>query len=105
MDANYISRFEHEEFSKKIDAEEERQNRRIALLEENIREINTLTVSVEKMAVNMGNMLDELKRQGERLGKLEQEPAETSRQIKLAIITSIIGTVVGAVATAALMIL
>lgn len=102
---NYITRQEHEEFTRRMDAENERQNKRIGLLEENIRQINDLTISVREMAVNMGNMLEEQKKQGERLGKLEREPAETNKQIRQAIITTIAGTVAGAVVTALLMLL
>lgn len=101
----YITREFHEEFARRIDAENERQNRRLALLEETVRQINDLTVSVKEMAVNMGNMLEEQKKQGERLEKLEREPAETSKQIKQAIITTIVGTAVGAAVTAILMLI
>lgn len=105
MGEDYITRKEHEEFARRQDAENERQNRRIQLLEDNVREINALTVSMEKMSVSMENMFLEQKKQGERLEKLEQEPAETTKQIKQAIITAIVGTVVGAVVTAIIMIL
>lgn len=105
MNEDYILRQEHEEFARRQDAENERQNRRIQLLEDNVRQINALTVSVEKMAVNMENMLAEQKRQGDRLEELEKEPAETHRQIKLAVITSVAGTVVGAVLMAVLTLL
>ncbi len=100
-----ISRQEHTEFARRQDAENERQNRRIALLEEEFRKLNSLTVAVEKMAVNMENMLAEQKRQGDRLEELEKEPAETNRQIKLAVITSVIGTVAGAAVMAILTLL
>ncbi len=105
MDTSYITRQEHEEFARRQDAENERQNRRIQLLEDNVRQINELTVSVKEMAVNMGNMLKELEKQGERLEALEKEPGETTKQIKQTIITAIISTVVGAVVTAIIMIL
>lgn len=105
MDGNYITRREHEEFARRQDAENERQNRRIQLLEDNVRQINALTVSMEKMAVNMENMLAEQKRQGDRLEDLEKEPAETHRQIKLAVISSVIGTVAGAIVMAAITLL
>lgn len=105
MDSNMITRQEHEEFARRQDAENERQNRRISLVEDGVRQMNALAVSVEKMAVNMENMLAEQKRQGERLEELEREPAETNKQIKQAIITAIAGTVVGAATTAMLMIL
>lgn len=102
---NFITGQEHDEFSKRQDAENDRQNRRIQLLENNVRQINELTVSVKEMAVNMSNMLKELEKQGERLEALEKEPAETTKQIKQAIITAIVGTIVGAVVTAVIMIL
>lgn len=102
---NTITRQEHEEFAKRQDAENERQNRRISLLEDNVRQINALTVSVEKMAVNMENMLAEQRKLSDRMEVLEKEPAETNKQIKQAIITAIVGTLVGAVVTAVLMLL
>ncbi len=103
MDGNMISRQEHEEFARRIDAENERQNRRISLLEENGRHINAMTVSIEKMAVNMENMLAEQKKQGERLDKIKMEPAEIHKQVKITVITAIVSTVAGAVVTALLM--
>ena len=50
MDAEYISRSEHAEFCKRVDAEDERRNKRLELLEENTKQINSLTTSVEKLA-------------------------------------------------------
>lgn len=105
MEMNYVSRQEHNEFARRIDEENTRQNRRIQLLEDNVRQINALTVSVEKMAVNMGNMLEEQKKQGKRLETLEKEPAESYKHIKMAIITSVISTIVGALIGAVVVLL
>ena len=105
MEMNYVSRQEHNEFARRIDEENTRQNRRIQLLEDNVRQINALTVSVEKMAVNMGNMLEEQKKQGKRLEALEKEPAESYKHIKMAIITSVISTIVGALIGAVVVLL
>lgn len=105
MDGNYISRQEHEEFSRRQDAENERQNRRLQLLEDTVRQINDLTVSVREMAVSMKSMLEEQKAQGERLEALEKEPAEAHKQIKMSVITAVISAVVGAVAGAVLVLL
>ena len=102
MDGNMISRQEHEEFARRIDAENERQNRRIALLEENGQHINAMTVSIEKMAVNMENMLAEQRKLGDRMEVLEKEPAETHKQIKMTVITALVSAIVGALATAIL---
>ncbi|MCI9081441.1 MAG: hypothetical protein HFI70_03800 [Lachnospiraceae bacterium] len=102
---NVIFRQEHEEFARRQDAENERQNRRISLLEERFQKLNTLTVAIEKMAINMENMLEEQKRQGVRLEALEKEPVENFNQVKQAIITTVIGVVAGGIATALLALL
>ena len=107
-----VTHAEHEEFRKVMEAENKRladenaqQNKRIEVVEENVRQINALTVSVEKMAVTMENMLAELGKQGERLEKLEKEPAEAHRQIKMAMVTAAISTIMGAIIGALIMIL
>ena len=105
MDGSYISRLEHEEFARRQDDENSRQNKRITTLEENVRQIGDLTISVKEMAVNMGNMLEEQKRQGEGLEKLEMEPAESQKQIKMAIVTAVISTIVGALVGAVMVLL
>ncbi len=106
-----ITRAEHDEFRRTMETENQRlidennrQNKRLELVEESVRQISDLTVSVKEMAVNMGNMLKELEKQGERLEKLEQEPAEAHRQIKMAMITAAISTIMGAVIGALIMI-
>ena len=107
-----VTHAEHEEFRRVMEAENKRladenaqQNKRIEVVEENVRQINALTVSVEKMAVTMENMLAELGKQGERLEKLEKEPAEAHRQIKMAMVTAAISTIMGAIIGALIMIL
>ena len=52
-----ISRAEHEEFKLRLEEKNKRQDKRIELLEESTRRIELLTTSVEKLAVNMENML------------------------------------------------
>lgn len=105
MEGNYITKETHAEFARRIDAENERQNRRISLLEETVRQINDLTISVKEMAVNMKNMIEEQRKQGDRLEKLEKEPGEVHKQIKMAIVTAIISSVVGAMVGAVLVLL
>lgn len=67
--------------------------------------IQELTISVHKMAVNFENMLKEQSRQGEKLELLERVPVETGKQIKAAVITTLVGGVIGAVITAVLALL
>lgn len=85
----------HKEYARRVDAEDERQNARINLLEENTKQINALALSIERISVNMENVLIEVKGIDGRLKKLESEPVESQKQIKTAIITAIISTVVG----------
>ena len=79
-----ITRAEHEEFTKRMEAEHARQNRRIELLEENVERLGRITSSVERLATNMEGMLKEQERQGERLDKLEGSPATTGTSLSKA---------------------
>ena len=45
-----ITRAEYEEYQKRMEQEDHRQNRRIEQLEENTKQIHALTVSIEKLA-------------------------------------------------------
>ena len=91
-----ITRAEHTEFVKRIEDEEHRQNRRLELLEESVRQIQALTVSVERMAVSMQAMTEEQKRQGERLDSLEEEPGKAWKSLR----AGLIGAVAAAVGAA-----
>lgn len=70
--------------------------------EENDRTLTDLTTSVKTLAINMEYMAKEQTKQGDRLERLEREPAESHKYFKRTIWTSIITTVVGAVIGAVL---
>ena len=93
------SRSEHEEFAKRIEERDKRQDRRIELLEENTRQIGALTVSVEKLAQSIEVMCKEQEQQGQRLQTLESRDGEMWRKVVGYVITAIIGIVVGFVFT------
>ena len=78
---------------------------RVQDLEVQGKAIQDLVLSVNKMAVNMENMLEEQKKQGQRLEVLERVPAETNRQVKQAIINTLVGGIVGSIVTALLTII
>ncbi len=88
-----ITREEHKEFVKRMEADNHRQDKRIEVLEENVRQIGALTVSVEKMAFSVENMAKELGNQGERLAELEKVPGRNWDTVKSGLL--------GALATAA----
>ena len=78
---------------------------RVHSLEIQGKAIQDLVISVNKMAVNMENMLEEQKKQGARLEALEKVPSETNKQVKNAVITALVGGIVGAFLAAILTII
>ena len=68
---NPITRAEHEEFRRRLEEENRRQDKRIELLEDNMRELNQLTASVSKLASSIESMVKEQEKQGRRLETLE----------------------------------
>lgn len=94
MTENFITRQEHTEYAKRMEDEHKRQNRRIDALEEAVKQNGKLTVSVEKMAVSMEQMLNEQKEQGMRLTELESRDGKKWRTVTSYIVTAIVGAVV-----------
>lgn len=94
-----ITRTEHEEFRRRIEEENKRQDKRIALLEEQTREIGEQNASIERLAVNMEHMLTEQVAQGKRLEVLEKRDGEMWRKVTGYIITTIVGLALGLLAT------
>ncbi len=92
---DYITRAEHGEFCKRMEAEDTRQNRRIGELEETVRQIGTLTTSVEKLAMRIEAMVREMEQQGERLEALESRDGEMWRKAMAYLATAVIGAIVG----------
>ena len=90
-----ISRAEHEEFAKRIEEENHRQNRRLEILEKNMQQLAALTSSVEKLAYSIEGMVKEQENQGNRLEKLESKDGEKWRSVSSYVITVIIGLVLG----------
>lgn len=70
---------------------------RVKRCEEQQATLHRMAVSVETMAVNMEYMAREQKAQGERLERLEHEPAEEYKHYRRTIIGCIITTILGAV--------
>ena len=94
-----ITRAEHEEFVKRMEDEDHRQNRRIEILEKSVQQFTSLTASVEKLALNMANMLKEQEAQGKRLEALEDRDGEKWRAMISYVGTTIIGILIGYIFT------
>ena len=94
-----ITRAEHEEFVKRMEDEDHRQNRRIEILEKSVQQFTSLTASVEKLALNMENMLKEQEAQGNRLEALEDRDGEKWRSVTSYVMTTVIGIMIGYIFT------
>ena len=81
--------------NKRLEDENDRQNNRINILEESSKQMQTLTTSVEKLAVNMESMVRQMGQQGERLEALESRDGEMWRKIVGYIATAVIGIILG----------
>lgn len=75
---------------------------RVNDMEKKQTEIETLTISVSKLAVNMQHMLEEQREQNQRLKALESAPADEVKTIHKTLLTAVITTVVGAIVGAIL---
>ena len=93
MDNNFIGRHEHDEFAKRIDEEQARQNKRIGAVEEALKQQNKMSLAVEKMAINMEQMLKELKKHGEELDELKNAPIKKWNTVVTAILSAIGGAI------------
>ena len=93
----FVTKEVHNEFALRVSEENDRQNHRLNDLEATVKEISRLTVSVEKLAVSMSTMADELKRQGERLTAIEEKPAKRWDTVISGIISGVVGLLIGLV--------
>ncbi|RKJ38136.1 hypothetical protein D7X94_17590 [Acutalibacter sp. 1XD8-33] len=98
---DYITQPEHEEFRRGMDAENKRledenvrQNHRLDILGKTVDQIGRINTSVEKLALNMENMLKEQISQGKRLTKLESQDGEKWRKLVGYVLAAVVGGIV-----------
>lgn len=91
----YLLKSVHEEFARRIDEENDRQNARISALERGLIEINKITVQIERLTANIETMTGEIKKQGVRLDAIEERPAKRWDVLVTAIITGVVGILIG----------
>lgn len=102
MDDDFVSRREMDAIVSRLDTdtkrlqdEDNRQNKRLEKLEETVSKIEGLTIAIEKMTVSIGTMTTELKSQGERLEAIESKPGKRWEALVGDIIKLIVATIVG----------
>lgn len=94
-----ISRAEHDEFARRMEADNRRQDRRIENLEEAQKETNALVTSVEKLALSVQQMCRELEAQGKRLTVLEGRDGAMWRKVVGYAATALVSVIIGYAAT------
>lgn len=94
MAEEYLTMQVHNEFARRIDQENDRQNHRITALEENFSMVQALAISTEKLATNMESMAKELARQGTKLSELEMKPAQRWDLVVTTVIAGILGALI-----------
>lgn len=92
----YITREVHNEFARRIDEENERQNLRLNSLEEGLKGMTQLTISVERIATTLETMVTELKAQGQRLDEIEKKPAKRWDVVVTGAISALVGAFISA---------
>lgn len=93
----YISRLEHEEFCKRLEEENRRQNHRINELEKTTQEIHTMSKSLVVMCEKMNAMNESMDTLKDKVETLEQEPLDTWNKIKGAVIAAIASGLIGVI--------
>jgi len=94
-DEKYVLWTVHKEFADRIDERDKTQNMRISALEEGLKEVNKITISIERLTANIETMTDEIKRQGVRLDAIEEKPAKRWDTVISGIISGVIGILIG----------
>lgn len=95
MAEEFVSIEVHNEFAKRIEAEDERQNKRLTKLEDAVGQMTELTVSVKELASNMANMAKEQGKIGERLEVIENKPSQNWDKLMWTIAGALIAGIIG----------
>lgn len=98
----YLLKSVHDEFARRVDEENDRQNARLASLERSLQEISKITVQVERLATNIETLTASIKEQNGRLTDLEQKPAKRWDAIIGAVITGVVGILIGLISAGVL---
>ena len=102
MEEQYLTKAVHDEFARRVDEENDRQNARISALETGLLEVNKITVQIERLTANIETMTGEIKKQGARLDAIEERPAKRWDTIITAIITGAVGILIGLISSGVL---
>ena len=96
---DFLLKSVHEEFAKRIEEENARQNHRLSHIEDSVKQIVQIASAVDRLATNMEHMVIEQKEQSERLKSLEGRDGDMWRKLVSYSATAILSIIIGFVAS------
>ena len=87
---DYITRPEHEEFKKRLEDEESRQNRRVEVIENRVDKLIDMQASLAVMQAGIDSISQEVKRIGAEVDSIRQEPADKWKKAVWIVVTVIL---------------
>lgn len=93
--AEYVTIELHNEFAKRLEEENTRQNHRISNLEKAVEENGKLLITVERIANSVETMQKDLNKQGEKLEELDSRDGAKWRKVTEYVALAIIGAGLG----------
>jgi len=91
---DFVTKEVHEEFVKRMEEEDKRQNKRIEIIEEKQSQISELVTSVKVLAANVENIAKEINEQGIRLKEIEGKPGKRWEQLVGYILSAVVTAVI-----------
>lgn len=86
----YITRPEHDEFKRRLEDEEARQNRRLEVMENRVDKLIDMQASLAVMQAGIDSISQEVKRIGTEVDAIKQEPADKWRKATWIIVTVVL---------------
>lgn len=78
--------------------ENERQNHRLSEVEQTIKQLNELVLSVQRISLSVESLTKEVQKQGQRLEVIEQKPAQNWNTMTRTIFTTVVSAIAGGLA-------
>lgn len=94
MAGEFVTIEVHKEFARRMDEANERQSKRISILEDEVKELRDISGDIKSLLVEMKGMREEQEKQGVRLETLEKRDGEMWRKVVGYIISAVVSGVI-----------
>lgn len=86
----YVTKEVHAEFAKRIEAEEARQNRRLAEIDDELKEVRKMGANIERLSISVETMAKELTKVVNTVEEIKEEPADKWQKAVWIVVTALI---------------